>query len=593
MARATDWLELDDREICFGAAGVVVEVFAGRQTIAALSDPELLLDYLGRAIEAVVGASRSAERSDARRRLLLALPRTLAGAVIAFGERGAAWLEEICRDSRHPDSRAALSATILALGDKASGQGAALAQRLRGALEGSAKPPRDPTRRRPGAGRGNLRGQCADHRTPAGRFANLRRFISEAGTIRAGCERCRRPTSVCYCAHLVTLETRTRVVLLQHPREERVPMGTARLAHLCLPSSELHVGIDFDNDQQVRAALADDPSRPAYLLFPGPHAHRSRGGATRRADHAGGRSRDLVAGPQAAQAQRRAGDAATAPVHAGRAQPLSNKTRAGRPLRGNRRGAFVDAGRTRGGSRAIRHAAAPLRGDDRHSNPLRDDGARGAPPPCASPDPQGAAPHDIDDAAGARREPHLRPRRSERLAGATTGRTSRRDRPWVRAVRRPERPSRRSSSHAARWRRRSRAIFKSARSGWRPARAWSSFRVRWEAFAREDDFACSWGRYPLDLLEAEGVRSRRRVSTCGRWPAGIWGARTGSVEDCTTRLGVAGGLNRSPGDGEAHGFGGAHRHRRQDDEPVSTPGSMNRGWRPSGSAANRGSGRRA
>jgi hypothetical protein len=154
VARAADWLELDDREICFGAAGVVVEVFANRQVLAALSDPQPLLDYLGRAIEAAVTASRAAERSDGRRRLLLALPRTVAGVVIAFGERGAAWLEEVCREARHPDLRTALSDTILALGDKASGQGAALAQRLRGALEGSAKPPRDPTRRRPGAGRG-------------------------------------------------------------------------------------------------------------------------------------------------------------------------------------------------------------------------------------------------------------------------------------------------------------------------------------------------------------------------------------------------------------------------------------------------------
>jgi len=132
----------------------VVEVFASRQTLAALSRPEALLDYLARAIEAVVGASRAAERSDARRRLLLALPRTVAAAVVAFGERGAAWLEEVCQSARHPDLRTALSNTILALSDKASGQGAALSQRLRSALEGSAKPPRDPTRRRPGAGRG-------------------------------------------------------------------------------------------------------------------------------------------------------------------------------------------------------------------------------------------------------------------------------------------------------------------------------------------------------------------------------------------------------------------------------------------------------
>jgi hypothetical protein len=154
VARASDWLELGDREISFGAAGVVVEVFASRQTLAALSRPEPLLDYLARAIEAIVGASRAAERSDARRRLLLALPRTLSAGVIAFGEHGASWLEEVCQNARHPDLRVALSDTILALGDKASGQGAALAQRLRLALEGSAKPPRDPTRRRPGAGRG-------------------------------------------------------------------------------------------------------------------------------------------------------------------------------------------------------------------------------------------------------------------------------------------------------------------------------------------------------------------------------------------------------------------------------------------------------
>ena len=87
---------------------------------------------------------------------------------------------------------------------------------------------------------------------------------------RAICARCRRPESVCYCAHLVSLPTRTRVLLLQHPRERDVPIGTARLAHLCLPGSELRVGVDFDDDARLRAALAD--GRDAYLLFPGPRA---------------------------------------------------------------------------------------------------------------------------------------------------------------------------------------------------------------------------------------------------------------------------------------------------------------------------------
>jgi hypothetical protein len=156
LARAAEWLEIEDREIRFGAAAVVIEVFAGRQALAALSEPDPLLDYLSRAIADIVGASRAAERSDGRRRLLLSLPRTLSAVVVAFsaGHRGASWLENECRNADHPDLREALSNTILALGDKASGQGAALAQQLRTALEGSAKPPRDPTRKRPGAARG-------------------------------------------------------------------------------------------------------------------------------------------------------------------------------------------------------------------------------------------------------------------------------------------------------------------------------------------------------------------------------------------------------------------------------------------------------
>ena len=101
---------------------------------------------------------RGRRRRVARRRALGRPPAAAAGAAAdagrggwsRFGERGADWLEDGCRNARHPDLRAALSNTILALGDKASGQGAALAQRLRAALEGSAKPPRDPTRRRPG-----------------------------------------------------------------------------------------------------------------------------------------------------------------------------------------------------------------------------------------------------------------------------------------------------------------------------------------------------------------------------------------------------------------------------------------------------------
>nr|MDQ3300003.1 DTW domain-containing protein [Myxococcota bacterium] len=47
--------------------------------------------------------------------------------------------------------------------------------------------------------------------------------------------RCRRPQVVCYCAALPRIDTSTRVVILQHPRERDMAIGTARMASLCLP----------------------------------------------------------------------------------------------------------------------------------------------------------------------------------------------------------------------------------------------------------------------------------------------------------------------------------------------------------------------
>jgi DTW domain-containing protein YfiP len=88
---------------------------------------------------------------------------------------------------------------------------------------------------------------------------------------RVVCRRCRRPARVCYCASLPTLETRTKVVILQHPRERDMPIGTARMASLCLPHAELHVGIRWAEHAALAAALAD-PARPPILLYPGPDA---------------------------------------------------------------------------------------------------------------------------------------------------------------------------------------------------------------------------------------------------------------------------------------------------------------------------------
>jgi DTW domain-containing protein len=86
-------------------------------------------------------------------------------------------------------------------------------------------------------------------------------------TPRPLCPSCRRPPRVCYCAALPRLPTRTRVVILQHPRERDMPIGTARMASLCLPQSSLHVGVRWDGHPEL-AGLLSDAARPPILLYP-------------------------------------------------------------------------------------------------------------------------------------------------------------------------------------------------------------------------------------------------------------------------------------------------------------------------------------
>jgi DTW domain-containing protein len=85
------------------------------------------------------------------------------------------------------------------------------------------------------------------------------------------CARCGRPEVVCYCDAITPVPTRTRVLLLQHPREHGKAVNTARIAALALPSATVHVGVEFANVPAVNAALSD-PAHPAVLLYPSPSA---------------------------------------------------------------------------------------------------------------------------------------------------------------------------------------------------------------------------------------------------------------------------------------------------------------------------------
>lgn len=90
--------------------------------------------------------------------------------------------------------------------------------------------------------------------------------------MRPSCRRCLRPTEFCACAELPVIPSRTRIVLLQHPRESRLAICSAWLTHIALENSELHRGVAFEEHAAVRAAAS---SPGAALLFPGDGALRA------------------------------------------------------------------------------------------------------------------------------------------------------------------------------------------------------------------------------------------------------------------------------------------------------------------------------
>jgi len=81
---------------------------------------------------------------------------------------------------------------------------------------------------------------------------------------RPQCPRCLRPQTHCLCPLIPSLDSRTRVLLLQHPSEVNHALNTARLAALGLTNAELIVGEVFED----LPGLLNRPGYQARLLFP-------------------------------------------------------------------------------------------------------------------------------------------------------------------------------------------------------------------------------------------------------------------------------------------------------------------------------------
>ncbi|MBT2374258.1 tRNA-uridine aminocarboxypropyltransferase [Pseudomonas fluorescens] len=81
---------------------------------------------------------------------------------------------------------------------------------------------------------------------------------------RPQCPRCLRPSTHCLCPLIPQLDSRTRVLLLQHPSEVNHALNTARLAALGLMNAQLVVGEVFEE----LPALLNVPGYRTRLLFP-------------------------------------------------------------------------------------------------------------------------------------------------------------------------------------------------------------------------------------------------------------------------------------------------------------------------------------
>lgn len=101
---------------------------------------------------------------------------------------------------------------------------------------------------------------------------SIRRSMAsrEDSSPRRMCYRCRRPLDFCLCAGIRPFPTRTRFLLLTHPKEARKQKtGTGRLSHLCLSNSRIITGIDFTEHPEVNRLLELRSHLPV-LLYPGP-----------------------------------------------------------------------------------------------------------------------------------------------------------------------------------------------------------------------------------------------------------------------------------------------------------------------------------
>ncbi len=80
---------------------------------------------------------------------------------------------------------------------------------------------------------------------------------------------CWRPKGFCYCGRIRKASLDLLFLILIHPIEEKRPIATGRMAHLCLENSLLIEGDNFSDHAEVNALLSQPELHPV-VLYPAP-----------------------------------------------------------------------------------------------------------------------------------------------------------------------------------------------------------------------------------------------------------------------------------------------------------------------------------
>src|SRR5436305_14592336 len=83
----------------------------------------------------------------------------------------------------------------------------------------------------------------------------------------ADCPHCAKPVPLCICDSITPIESRTSLLILQHPQEQDRALGTARVTALHFKDSVLKIGLSWPSLSKALGRPVADPSRWAVLYL--------------------------------------------------------------------------------------------------------------------------------------------------------------------------------------------------------------------------------------------------------------------------------------------------------------------------------------